>query len=284
MQVQLFPTHQVIASSATISIGNSFDHFHKEFGFDPENTDEYMAVSPFDYDRRALLYLTKNVPHHPSRNRGLDETDREEALTDYYDKMAEEVCDLVAMSAGHAFVLFTSRTEMGEVAKRVEEEIDFPVIVQSDETTPAEAERQFRARKNPVLFGLKSFWEGVSIEGDQLRLVVIAKVPFPQKSDLVYQELRAEAEKTLGSGYKAFMKLDVPHMIMDVKQAAGRLLRNMDDYGVVALLDRKITDEWKAKKRSYASMLVRDLPFTQVTSSHDYMNRFLRQFKMKDKA
>jgi ATP-dependent DNA helicase DinG len=284
MQLLLFPTHQVIASSATITIGDSFKHFHAELGFDPDYTDQYMAVSPFDYDRRALLYLTKNVPHHPSRNKNLGEAESEEALQDYYDKMAEEICDLVHMSAGHAFVLFTNRTEMGAVAERVEKEVDYPVIVQSDETTPAEAERQFRSKDNPILFGLKSFWEGVSIEGDQLRLVIIAKVPFPQKSDLVYQELRAEAEKALGSGYRAFMQLDVPNMIMDVKQAAGRLLRNMDDYGVVALLDRKITEEWKSRKSTYAKMLVRDLPFTQVTSSHDFTNRFLRQFKMKDEA
>ena len=283
MQTRLFPTHQVVASSATITIGDSFQHFHHDLGFDPEHTDTYMAVSPFDYDRRALLYLTKNVPHHPNRNRDVDEGDKEKALEDYYDRMAEEVCDLVEMSAGHAFVLFSNRAEMDEVAARVQAEVSYPVIAQSDDTTPAEAERRFRSSRNPILFGLKSFWEGVSIEGDQLRLVIIAKVPFPHKSDLVYQELRAEAEKRLGSGYKAFMALDVPHMIMDVKQAAGRLLRNMDDYGVVALLDRKVTEEWSGRKTTYAKMLVRDLPFTQVTSSHDFTNRFLRQFKMKDK-
>jgi Rad3-related DNA helicase len=79
------------------------------------------------------------------------------------------------------------------------------------------------------------------------------------------------------------MKLDVPKMVMEVMQAAGRLLRTMDDYGVVAILDRKITEEYN-KRKSYASILVNNLPFTQVCYTPGTVNKFLSQFKIMDKA
>jgi Rad3-related DNA helicase len=79
------------------------------------------------------------------------------------------------------------------------------------------------------------------------------------------------------------MELDVTQMVMETKQAAGRLIRTMKDYGVVAILDRKITDEWKTARNTYAKILVHDLPFTQVTSDLAFVTKFLRQFQMKDR-
>lgn len=283
---KLFPNRQVIASSATITVSNSFTRFQQDMGFDPAQTDTYIAVSPFDFDRRALLYLSKVVRVHPDKDKTLQPGGYDAALEEYYETMADEMYALCNRSNGHAFALFTSGNEMDIVAQKFMLKMkpdEFTIIVQGN-VSPAEAERQFRSGKNPVLFGLKSFWEGISIEGDQLRLVMIAKVPFPPRDDLLHQEVKKQFEEKYGSGYRAFLELDVSKMVMETKQAAGRLLRTMKDYGVVAILDRKITNEWKSTKRTYAKILVNDLPFTQVTYDLNFVSKFLQQFQVADKG
>lgn len=285
LRAALFSSHRVISTSATITVNNSFDYFQRDLGFDPKETLTYIAASPFDYANRARLYLTNVAPVHPSRAKIPEGTPQyDAALTTYYDKMAEEIYDLINVTNGHAFVLFTSRVEMLEIGKRVQADASgYGIMLQEEDTTPAALEAWFRREKNPVLFGLKSFWEGVSIEGDQLRNVIICKVPFPQREDLVYQAMRNELVTSFGGGpsgsIRAFRELDVPLMILDVKQAVGRLLRTMSDYGVISILDRKISDEWN-KRGSYAHALIQSLPFEarMITKSKQDLVKFLRNF------
>lgn len=283
---KLFPSRQVVASSATITVSNSFARFQQDMGFDPAQTDTYVAVSPFDFDRRALLYLSKTVRVHPDKDKTLQPGQYDSALEEYYETVADEMYALCSRSNGHAFALFTSSKEMDAVSQKFMLKMkpsEFTIIVQGN-VSPTQAEKQFRESKNPVLFGLKSFWEGISIEGDQLRLVMIAKVPFPPRDDLLHQEVKKQFEEKYGSGYRAFIELDVSKMVMETKQAAGRLMRTMKDYGVVAILDRKITNEWKSTKRTYAKILVNDLPFTQVTYDLNFVSKFLQQFQVADKG
>jgi len=284
LRTRLFPNRKVMAVSATITVGKSFDRFHRALGF-PGDTLTYEAVSPFDFDRRALLYLSKNVRLHPSKDKSVQPDQYDSVLDKYFDEMADDMYALCSKSNGHAFALFTSTTEMNAVFTKfmLKMQVNQFTLVQQGQYSPAQAERKFRESKNPILFGLKSFWEGISIEGDQLRLVMIAKVPFPQRDDLLHEELKKQLEEKLGSGYRAFMELDVTQMVMETKQAAGRLIRTMKDYGVVAILDRKISDEWKTARNSYAKILVHDLPFTQVTSDLAFVTKFLQQFQMKDR-
>jgi ATP-dependent DNA helicase DinG len=285
LKTRLFPNRKVMAVSATITVGKSFDRFQRAMGF-PAETLTYEAVSPFDFDRRALLYLSKNVRLHPSKDKSVPPGQYDTTLDKYFDEMADDMYALCNKSNGHAFALFTSTTEMNSVFTKfmMKMQVNQFTLVQQGQYSPAQAERKFRESKNPVLFGLKSFWEGISIEGDQLRLVMIAKVPFPQRDDLLHEELKKQLEEQLGSGYRAFMELDVTQMVMETKQAAGRLLRTMNDYGVVAILDRKISEEWKTARNSYAKILVHDLPFTQVTSDLAFVSKFLQQFQMKDRG
>ena len=285
LAAQLFPYRQVIAYSATVTVSKSFESIQRDLGFDPAQTDTHIESSPFDYANRAMLYLTKNIPVHPSKDKGIvmGSAAYDAALAVYFEEMSKEMYRLCTQSGGHAFALFTNEKEMLEVVGRFRGLMspnEFSVIVQG-EVSPNQAEREFRSSKRPVLFALKSFWEGVSIEGEQLRMVMIAKVPFPSREDLLYQALRAEYEKKHGAGYAAFMKLDVPRMVMEVVQAAGRLLRTMKDYGVVAILDRKITDEFQSRK-SYAAILVRTLPFTQFCTTPGTVQKFLAQFRVMD--
>jgi ATP-dependent DNA helicase DinG len=280
LKSNLFPRTQVVASSATLAINGNFDCFKEEMGFS-NDVITYITSSPFDYERRALLYCSKNVPIHPARAK----TPRhlmEKKLEEYYDAMTDEIVGLTSASGGHAFILFTSRVEMKEVGQRLVDESDFPVRMQEEGMATGDLEMWFRETDNPILCGLKSFWEGVSIEGEQLRLVVITKAPFPMQGDPVYQAQKDIMEKRYGSWYKRFKKLDIPAMITDVKQGTGRLIRTKLDYGVAAILDRKVSNDAN-KPGSYAALLINSLPFTLITANIGDVKKFLRQFEQGKK-
>lgn len=273
----LFPfMNTVIASSATLTVGENFDFFKREFGF-PEDTKEFVAASPFDYARRALLYLPTHIPVHPDRAKNLNKN-YEDALEDYFDDMADEITLLAKYAKGHTFVLFTARREMETIFERVQDQLDFPMRMQEPGVSTGDLEKWYRKTDNPVLFGVKSFWEGISIEGDQLRMVIITKVPFPQRSDPIHNAKKEifMTEQNVNS-FRAFMKLDVPHMIMDVKQGVGRLIRTMGDYGVAAILDNKIGTGVN-QRRSYANILVNSLPFTTIVKKRELVKQFLDHF------
>jgi ATP-dependent DNA helicase DinG len=121
---------------------------------------------------------------------------------------------------------------------------------------------------------LKSFWEGVSIEGDQLRMVIVAKVPFPLKGDPIHQAKKALLETEGYSSFQTFQMLDVPAMIMDMKQGTGRLLRTMKDYGVVAILDSKIGKDMR-NPRAYANALINSLPYTIIVDKIELVSQFM---------
>ena len=283
LQRMLFPVRQVLATSATITVNNEFKYFHRELGFDSEKTDTYTAISPFDYVNRSMLYLTKRVPVHPYRNKTLDKNNPAafaQAMEEYTEAMAEEVGELVRASDGHAFVLFSSRREMENTVKLVREDLGdkYPIMEQKEGIVASTLEEWFRTTSNPVLFGLKSFWEGIDIQGDQLRMVIVTKAPFPHQDDLIHKAQRESLEKELGSGYQAFLTLDVPRMIMDVKQAAGRLIRTMNDYGVVAILDRTLANGMFTGNK-YPRRLGKSLPFTSVVRKLKDVEQFLLRFK-----
>ena len=283
LQRMLFPARQVLATSATITINNEFKYFHRELGFDSEKTETYMAISPFDYVNRSMLYLTKRVPVHPYRNKTLNKNDPRafaQAMEEYTDAMAEEIGDLVRASDGHAFVLFSSRKEMENTVKVVRDDLGdkYPIMEQKEGIAASVLEDWFRSTSKPILFGLKSFWEGIDIQGEQLRMVIVTKAPFPHQDDLIHKAQRKQLEEELGSGYQAFLTLDVPRMVMDVKQAAGRLIRTMNDYGVVAILDRTLSNGMFTGNK-YPRRLGKSLPFTSVVRKLKEVERFLLRFK-----
>ena len=283
LQRALFPTHLTLATSATLTINNSFDFFHKELGFDPKTTLTCIVTSPFDYVHRSMIYLTRRVPLHPYRDKRIPQNDPKafkDALEKYTSAMSEEIVELLLASEGHALVLFSSRKEMGGTVELVRTELrdQFPIMEQREGIAAAVLEEWFRSTSNAVLFGLKSFFEGVDFQGDQLRLVIITKAPFPPPDDLIHAAQRAKLEEELGSGYRAFLALDVPKMISDVRQAAGRLIRTMDDYGCVALLDRTLADGAYAGNK-YSRRLGKSLPFTKITKDIKEVRQFLLRFK-----
>ena len=224
----------VIFTSATLAAPD-MAHFLRTCGL-PDAL-QMQVSSPFDYANNALLYVPNGQAPDPKA-----ET--------YLDWMVEEMGRLVASAGGGAFLLFTSYANLrfAKDAMRVElERTGHQVLVQG-ELPKLEIAKRFAADGNAVLFGTKSFFEGVSIDGMALRLVVIDKLPFSAPSplsDAIDRDLRRYAKEELGLANRAvemypFFNRAVPEMVIDLKQGAGRLIRTATDKGVMAILDNRL--------------------------------------------
>jgi len=260
----LYPLSQVIIqTSATLSIGGDFNFYKEEMGLD-DNTTTFVAPSPFDYRGRTMLYLPRHLPMHPN-NQWPRHPDPVVAMEEYSEAIAVEITRLIRISKGCAFVLFSARSEMEEMYRRVKERVKFPCRIQEPGVSTGSLETWFKEEKQPVLFATKSFWEGISVEGKQLRMVIIPKVPFPSPADPIMEEKKNIVSERHGS--KAwFMRLYFPVMVMDVLQGLGRLMRRQDDFGVAAILDTRVIPGAAGSKR-YGKQLISSLPFTNAT--HD---------------
>lgn len=255
----------VIQTSATMSVAGDFGFYKEAMGLD-EDTRTYTAPSPFDYRGRTMLYLPTHLPIHPN-NQQPRPLDREAAMEEYSDAMAKEIARLVNISKGCAFVLFSARGEMQESFERVKDMVRYPCRVQEEGISTGTLETWFKEETRPVLFATKSFWEGISVEGKQLRMVIIPKVPFPSPADPIMDEKKKIVIERHGE--KAwFMKLYFPVMVMDVLQGLGRLMRRNDDFGVAAILDTRVIPGAPGAKY-YGKKLVASLPFTNATHDID---------------
>jgi ATP-dependent DNA helicase DinG len=205
--------------------------------------EEVVVPSPFDFERRALLYTPTDLPAPNAR--------------DFIAVSAERIADLVRLSRGGAFVLTTSLRAMRALHRELSRRLaHFPLLLQG-EAPKAALIQSFRARESAVLVATQSFWEGVDIPGHALRLVILEKIPFSVPTDPV---VRARALALESAGANPFMDLFVPEAALALKQGFGRLLRTTQDAGVVALLDARI------HQRSYAKRLLSALPPARRTT------------------
>jgi len=162
-------------------------------------------------------------------------------------------------------VLFTSSTAMRFCYDSLSLQLPFPCRVQG-QAPRRQLLDWFLRVEQPVLFATASFWEGVSIEGSQLRLVVIDRIPFPAPGDPVY-DARCELLKSQGGSW--FNQLSLPVAALKLKQGVGRLIRTRRDRGVVALLDSRLL------RKSYGKQLIQSLPPFKVSSNWDDLADYL---------
>jgi ATP-dependent DNA helicase DinG len=246
LQETLYPIVPVIYTSATISTGGPpamrFTAIKEALGL----TDcyEMELPSPFDYPRQSLLYIPRGFPEpkHP----------------DYSAEFLWQLDRLIKMSQGGAFVLFTSTAAMNYAFKAMRH-LHYPMRVQ-DQTPKGHLIEWFKQTPNAVLFATQSFWEGVSIEGSALRLVIIDKLPFPPPSDPIY---KAKAAALIAKGKKDFFDLSVPTATIKLKQGFGRLIRTQSDHGVVAILDSRLVG------KPYGRSIVAALPPAKLVEAID---------------
>ena len=224
-----------IFTSATLAVGDSFEHFQRQLGLFDVATGKWE--SPFDFQQQALWYVPRDMPAPNAPG--------------YVKAVVREALPLIEASRGRAFLLFTSYRALNEAADLLEEaDLDYPLLVQG-EMPKAELLRRFVEHGNAVLLGTSSFWEGVDVRGEALSLVVIDKLPFASPGDPV---LQARLDAVKASGGNPFMQYQVPQAAIALKQGAGRLIRDVTDRGVLVMCDPRML------KKSYGHTFLAAMP------------------------
>lgn len=238
----------VVLTSATMAVAGGFDYTQQRLGIRSARTE--LVESHFDYQRQALLYVPQHLPDPRSPT--------------FPKAAAGEIIELLSLSRGRAFVLFTSYTQMRLIYDLVSLDIPYETLLQGTGPRSALLE-EFRLTPNCVLFATSSFWQGVDVPGEQLSCVIIDKLPFAVPSDPVVQ---ARIAAIKDDGGDAFHSYQVPQAAIALKQGFGRLIRSKTDRGVLALLDNRIT------KTRYGQIFFDSLPDYGFTMNRGDVARF----------
>jgi ATP-dependent DNA helicase DinG len=229
----------VVLTSATLTVQGGFAHFRKRLGL--EEARELVIPSHFQYEQQALLYLP---PHMPDPRE-----------PDFVVEATARIRRILEITQGRAFCLFTSYQQMRDVYERLLAEVGFPLLLQG--TAPKKALiEEFRNTPNAVLFGTSSFWQGVDVQGEALSCVIIDRLPFAVPSDPVVQARMRAIEETGGN---PFFDFQIPAAVITLKQGFGRLIRSMEDRGVLVLLDPRL------QQKRYGKVFLDSLPRYRVT-------------------
>jgi ATP-dependent DNA helicase DinG len=258
---RLFDQGTVILTSATLTIGGNFDAMARSWGLtaigDEEASWKGIDVgSPFAHAKSGILYVAAHLPPP-----GRDGTGSTEQL--------DEIEGLITAAGGRTLGLFSSMRAAKATAEAMRTRLDTPVLCQGEDTTSALV-RRFAADDETTLFGTLSLWQGVDVPGPSLSLVLIDRIPFPRPDDpLITARQRAVA----AHGGNGFMAVAATHAALLLAQGAGRLLRSVDDRGVVAVLDSRMATA------RYAGFLRASLPPFWATTDADQVRRALERLR-----
>ena len=272
----------VIATSATLTVGKSFDAIAKNIGFviggkneaeddaeedeenlkkngsmDPANLQILDVGSPFDFANQGMLYLPKDLPE-PGRD-----GPSKEALT--------ELGELIQAAGGRTLALFSSWRGVeaaDEHLRDVLAELSLPIITQRRGDSVGPLVDKFAKDEKSILLGTISLWQGIDVPGPACTLVAIDRIPFPRPDEPVLSARAAEADAAGGSG---FMQISLPRAALLLAQGTGRLIRSLDDRGVVAILDSRIVN------KRYGSILLNSMPPFWRTSDGAVIKEALRR-------
>lgn len=249
----------LVLTSATLTTDGTFDFTRRRLGIDFE-VDEAILPSPFDFPAQAALYVPPlSDPRSPA----------------FLDEALDEVERLVRLTRGGAFVLCTSLRMMRRLATAARPRLrGLPVYVQG-EAPKATLLSRFRADGDAVLFATMSFWEGIDVPGDALRLVVIDRLPFEVPTDPLVEARCRDLEE---AGESAFIRYLVPAAALGLKQGFGRLVRTRRDRGIVAVLDSRLTT------KGYGKVFLRSLPDATRCASFEELEAFCRDRDVRHAA
>ena len=223
-----------VLTSATLAVAGGFEYIRNRLGI--EHARELVVQSHFDYESQALLYVPPDLP--------------DPRQPQFVERASQRVRQLLEITRGRAFCLFTSYALMNQLYERLLGELEFPMLLQGSAPKNALLE-EFRLTPNAVLFATSSFWQGVDVQGEQLSCVIIDKLPFAVPNDpVVAARIKAIDE----DGGNAFFEYQVPSAVISLKQGFGRLIRSLHDRGLLCLLDNRIL------KKQYGRVFLDSLP------------------------
>lgn len=237
-------------TSATLTVANNFEHFKQRLGIETDNT--VVWDSPFDYSKQAVMYVPENLPEPTS--------------PEYNEAVIKKALPIINACQGGVFFLFTSHKALQQAADLLDSEIDVPLMVQGDKPRDVLLS-EFRHRGNAVLLGTSSFWEGVDVRGEALSCVIIDKLPFASPGDPV---LKARIDNMRKNGGNPFVDFQLPTAVITLKQGAGRLIRDVNDTGVLMLCDPRLIT------KSYGKTFLDSLPTMMKTRNQEKVEGFLR--------
>ncbi len=234
-------TESAILTSATLASDRDFSYFKERTGLDKLETKtlkELILPSPFDYSKQSSICVPKDISEPQDAS--------------YNDEINKYIHDIVSISNGSTFLLFTSFYSLNQCYKYLSQTLGTRYLLlkqgMMDRHTLIS---KFKSTKYSILLGTDSFWEGVDVEGDALRCLVISKLPFRVPSEPIIQ---ARVEKLNNEGKNAFMEYYLPQTIIKFKQGFGRLIRTKKDHGVFISLDKRLIT------RSYGKKFLSSLP------------------------
>ena len=262
----------VIATSATLTVGNSFNALAKSIGFlvgddlnsdvkggevDPANVQMLDVGSPFDFANQGVLYMPKHLPE-PGRD-----GPSIEVLT--------ELGELIDAAGGRTLALFSSwrGVEAADAhLRKVLAELPIKIFTQKRGDSVGPLVEKFAKDETSILLGTMSLWQGVDVPGNSCILVAIDRIPFPRPDEPVMSARAAQADAAGGSG---FMQVSLPRAALLLAQGTGRLIRSVEDRGVVAILDSRIVT------KRYGNVLLNSMPPLWRTSDKDVVRESLKR-------
>ncbi len=238
----------VVLTSATLTVQGGFEHMRRRLGL--REARELVVPSHFRYGEQALLYLPPEMP---------DPRDPE-----FPEAAARCIQRVLEITRGRAFCLFTSYSQMRDLYERLLPVLDFPILLHGNAPRKALLD-EFRSTPNAVLFGTSSFWQGVDVQGEALSCVIIDRLPFAVPNDPVVQARMKVIEE---AGGKPFFEYQVPEAVLTLKQGFGRLIRSLEDRGVLVLLDPRI------RRQRYGQTFLQSLPPYRMTTTITDVEKF----------
>ena len=251
---------RTILTSATLtnttegSLEDQYAYFISNTGFP---TDEHGCLSepkpsPYPYDEHSMIYYCDDLPHP---------TKEHEA---FIEQGVQRLLEVLDISGGKALVLFTAKSDMEDVYSILsQKELPYKVLMQQSGSSQDQVLKEFRKNTNSVLLGTGAYWEGISIEGKRLSNVVIFRLPFPVPDPIINYKASIADD--------ALMDVNVPEMVIKLKQGIGRLIRNFTDTGIVCIIDRRLRDE---PAERYHDIAWSSLQIKNGTKSLDELRRF----------